>query len=68
MLEATGFHVVGGGCVTYRFDLRDATAAASAVSLSAALGFVDRATIARLLDDYSDGRLHLDPTSQGATG
>jgi hypothetical protein len=61
------FYVFRGGCVTYQFDLHGAAGAASAASLSAAIGFVSRATIARLLHDYSDGRLDLDPTSAGGT-
>ena len=67
--RAEWFYVFRGGCVTYQFDLHGATGgAASAASLSMAISFVSRATIARLLHDYSGGRLDLDPTSAGGTG
>jgi hypothetical protein len=59
------FYVFRGGCVTYRFDLHGATGATSAATLSVALSFVSRATIAQQLHDYSGGRLDLDPTSPG---
>ncbi len=61
------FYAFRGGCVTYQFDLRGATGATSAATLSAALSFVSRATIAQQLHDYSGGRLDLDPTSPGGT-
>jgi hypothetical protein len=56
-----------GGCITYVFTLHGTTGAASADALSSSLGFVSRGTIARLLHDYSGGRLELDPTSGGGT-
>jgi hypothetical protein len=62
------FYVFPGGCVIYQFDLHGASAAKSAAAVAATLGFVSRETIARLVDDYSDGRLHLDPTSPTTTG
>ena len=62
------FYVFPGGCVIYQFDLHGASAAKSAAAVAAALGFVSRETIARLVDDYSDGRLRLDPTSPTTTG
>jgi hypothetical protein len=54
--------------VIYQFDLHGASAAKSAAAVATALGFVSRETIARLVDDYSDGRLRLDPTSPTTIG
>jgi hypothetical protein len=53
-------YVFDGGCVTYRFDLRGASAAQPVTPLTAAMGFVNRAELARLVHDTSDGRLRLD--------
>jgi hypothetical protein len=53
-------YVFDGGCVTYRFDLRGASAAQPVAPLTAAMGFVSRAELARLVQDTSDGRLRLD--------
>ncbi len=59
--SAERHYVFAGGCVTYRFDLRGASAAQPVAPLTAALGFVSRAELARLVHDTSDGRLRLDP-------
>jgi hypothetical protein len=53
-------YVFDGGCVTYQFDLRGASAAQPLAPLTAAMGFVSRAELARLVHDTSDGRLRLD--------
>jgi hypothetical protein len=54
-----------GGCITYRFSLQGARAAEQVAAVSLSLGFVDREVVRRYVDDYSDGRLELDPTAGG---
>jgi hypothetical protein len=52
----------GGGCITYRFDLHGTTRAEPLAAVSEALGFATRDSVARRIEEESDGRLHLDPT------
>jgi hypothetical protein len=49
-----------GGCITYRFDLRGDTRAEPVATISEALGFLSRASVAQQVRDSSDGRLELD--------
>jgi len=49
-----------GGCVTYRFDLRGNSRAEAVATVTDALGFVSRASVARQLEAASHGQLHLD--------
>jgi hypothetical protein len=50
-----------GGCVTYRLDFRSDEQARPLGEVSLALGFVSRDALRRMLEDYSDGRVQLDP-------
>jgi hypothetical protein len=54
-------YVFPGGCVTYRLDFRSDEQARPLGEVSLALGFVSRDALRRTLEDYSDGRVRLDP-------
>ncbi len=50
-----------GGCISYRFDLHGTTRAEPLAAVSEALDFVTRNSVAKRVEDESDGRLQLDP-------
>jgi tRNA A-37 threonylcarbamoyl transferase component Bud32/membrane-associated phospholipid phosphatase len=62
----TWYEVFDGGCATVHLDSStSATQVVDEITAQAdeVIGFVTRAELAAALDDRSDGRLHLDPTS-----
>jgi membrane-associated phospholipid phosphatase/tRNA A-37 threonylcarbamoyl transferase component Bud32 len=59
--SATRSYVFPGGCVSERFVSTATSPERLASDASLALGFATRETLARALDERSDGRLHLDP-------
>jgi hypothetical protein len=65
---ADRYYVFPGGCVTYRFDLRGRAGAAEAETISAALGFLSRSTVAAAVSERSHGRLTLDPVGHDPGG
>ena len=63
---STGFggerhYTFPGGCVTYRFDLRGNTRAEGVATVSEALSFLSRESVARQVREASDNQLELDP-------
>jgi hypothetical protein len=50
-----------GGCVTYRLDFRSDEQARPLGEVSLALGFVTRDALRQTVEDYTDGRVPLDP-------
>ena len=50
-----------GGCVTYRLDFRSDEQARPMGEVSLALGFVTRDALRQTVEDYTDGRVPLDP-------
>jgi hypothetical protein len=50
-----------GGCVTYRLDFRSDEQARPMGEVSLALGFVSRDALRRSLEEFTDGRVPLDP-------
>ena len=62
---ATWYTVFPGGCITAQLDptiSADAVFAKEALSI---LGFTTRQTLEQVLDERSNGRLHLDPGTAG---
>jgi hypothetical protein len=59
-------YVFTGGCVTFRFDLRGMTRAEPVATITEAIGFISRQTLARQVRDSTDGRLQLDPGDRAA--
>ncbi len=55
-------YVFDGGCVTYDFDAPGALGPEPLAAVFDALKFVQRAEIADIIHDSSDGRLSLDPS------
>jgi tRNA A-37 threonylcarbamoyl transferase component Bud32/membrane-associated phospholipid phosphatase len=64
--SATVFEVFPGGCVTTRSTAPAADQAELTTQATALLGFTSRQTLQQLLEQRSDGRLHLDPESHDA--
>jgi tRNA A-37 threonylcarbamoyl transferase component Bud32 len=61
--EATRFDLFPGGCVTARAAVPAANRAEVTGELSAILGYTSRQTLQQALDQRSDGRLRLDPST-----
>jgi hypothetical protein len=61
--SATVFEVFPGGCVTTQSTAPAADQAELTTQATALLGFTSRQTLQQLLEQRSDGRLHLDPDS-----
>ncbi|GAB3315427.1 hypothetical protein GCM10027451_31230 [Geodermatophilus aquaeductus] len=59
------FDVFAGGCLTTRLVSPPVGQALLTGDLSRVIGFVPRADLARLVEQRSDGRLHLDPPDAG---
>jgi hypothetical protein len=59
------FLVSSGSCVTYRFNLRGVGADQQAARVWDALGLLPREELAAKVRELSDGRLELDPESDG---
>lgn len=57
------YYVYRGGCIEYGFNLRGTGSPQQVAAVSMSFGFVDRDLVRRYVDDYSGGRLHLDPTA-----
>jgi hypothetical protein len=53
--------VYPGGCTTYTFDLQGESQAQALAAVTQALDFVDRETVAQQVNEWSDGRIQLDP-------
>jgi tRNA A-37 threonylcarbamoyl transferase component Bud32 len=64
--SATRFEVFPGGCVTTRLTAPAAYQAELTTQATAVVGFTSRQTLQQLLEQRSDGRLHLDPESHDA--
>jgi membrane-associated phospholipid phosphatase/tRNA A-37 threonylcarbamoyl transferase component Bud32 len=62
---ATWYTVFPGGCVTAQLDPSISADAALANQASSILGFTTRQTLEHVLDERSNGRLHLDPGTAG---
>jgi serine/threonine protein kinase len=60
--SATRFEVFPGGCVTTRLTVPDVHRDRTTSQAGALLGFTSRQTLQQLLEQRSDGRLHLDPS------
>jgi hypothetical protein len=60
--SATRFEVFPGGCVTMRLIAPSAHQARLTTQTTALLGFTSRQTLQQMLEQRSDGRLHLDPS------
>jgi hypothetical protein len=61
--SATVFEEFPGGCVTTRLTAPAAYQAELTTQATALLGLTSRQTLQQLLEQRSDGRLHLDPDS-----
>jgi tRNA A-37 threonylcarbamoyl transferase component Bud32/membrane-associated phospholipid phosphatase len=59
--SATRFEVFPGGCVTTRLRAPSAHQARLTTQTTALLGFTSRQMLRQMLEQRSDGRLHLDP-------
>jgi hypothetical protein len=55
-----------GGCVTYRLDFRSDEQARPLGEVSNALGFVSRDTLRQTLEEYTHGKIPLDPPGSTA--
>ena len=55
------YYLFPGGCVTYRLDFRSDEQARPLGEVSLALGFVTRDALRQTVNDYTDGRVPLDP-------
>jgi hypothetical protein len=58
------YYVFPGGCVTYRLDFRSDEQARPLGEVSLALGFVTRDTLRQSLNDFTQGRVPLDPPQE----
>jgi hypothetical protein len=61
------YYLFPGGCVTYRLDFRSDEQARPLGEVSLALGFVARDTLRRTLNDFTDGKVPLDPPPGAAS-
>jgi hypothetical protein len=57
------YFVYDGGCTTYTFDLHGESRAQPLAALSAAFDFVDRDEVAQQVEEWSDGKVQLDPAT-----
>jgi hypothetical protein len=57
------YFVYDGGCTTYTFDLRGEERAQPLAVIAAAFDFVDRDDVAQQVEEWSDGKLQLDPAT-----
>ena len=55
------YYLFPGGCVTYRLDFRSDEQARPLGEVSLALGFVTRDALRQTVEDYTHGRVPLDP-------
>jgi hypothetical protein len=55
------YYLFPGGCVTYHLDFRSDEQARPLAEVVLALGFVSRDALRQTLDDFTDGRIPLDP-------
>jgi hypothetical protein len=62
---ATWYTVFPGGCVTAQLDPTISADAALVNQASSILGFTTRQALEQVLDERSNGRLHLDPGTAG---
>jgi hypothetical protein len=58
------YYLFPGGCVTYRLDFRSDEQARPLGEVSLALGFVTRDTLRQSLNDFTQGRVPLDPPQE----
>jgi hypothetical protein len=63
--SGTRYYTFTGGCVAYEFDVRGAAAPQAVRTISRALAFIDREALRRYVEEYSNGRFHLDPSHGG---
>lgn len=61
------YYLFPGGCVTYQLDFRSDEQARPLTEVLLALGFVSRDAVRQTLDDYTDGRIPLDPPPETAS-
>jgi hypothetical protein len=59
--SATRFEVFPGGCVTTRLTVPDVHQARVTSQAGALLGLTSRQALQQLLEQRSEGRLHMDP-------
>jgi hypothetical protein len=55
------YYLFPGGCVTYRLDFRSDEQARPLVEVSLALGFVSRDALRQTIDEFTKGKVPLDP-------
>jgi len=55
------YYLFRGGCVTYRLDFRSDEQARPLVEVSLALGFVSRDALRQTIDEFTHGKVPLDP-------
>jgi hypothetical protein len=60
------YYLFPGGCVTYRLDFRSDEQARPLGEVSLALGFVTRDALRQSLNDFTQGRVPLDPSQEPA--
>jgi hypothetical protein len=58
------YFTYAGGCTTYTFDLHGESRAQPLAALTQAFDFIDRDEVAQQVDEWSDGRIELDPESR----
>jgi hypothetical protein len=61
------YYLFPGGCVTYRLDFRSDEQARPLVEVSLALGFVSRDALRQTIDQFTNGRVPLDPPPQASS-
>ena len=61
------YYLFPGGCVTYHLDFRSDEQARPLAEVVLALGFVSRDALRQTLDDFTDGRIPLDPPPEAGS-
>jgi hypothetical protein len=61
------YYLFPGGCVTYHLDFRSDEQARPLAEVVLALGFVSRDALRQTLDDFTDGRIPLDPPPESGS-
>ena len=61
------YYLFPGGCVTYQLDFRSDEQARPLAEVVLALGFVSRDALRQTLDDFTDGRVPLDPPPEAGS-
>ena len=61
------YYLFPGGCVTYRLDFRSDEQARPLAEVLLALGFVTREALSATVDDFTGGRVPLDPPPEAAS-